>query len=56
MFLDKNDFRKNNFFFRVWLHSGKFSEKYFTVLCKRYNKRGGVRRAFLENCLRKNWA
>ena len=35
IFLDENDFRENNFFFHVWLHSKKCSEKYFTVLCER---------------------
>ena len=56
MFLDENDFRENSFFSVFGYISESAPKNIFTVLCKRYNKRGGVRHAFLENCLRKNWA
>ena len=37
-------------FFNVWLYSGKYFEKYFTVLCERYSKRGGG-----EACIFGKW-
>ena len=45
-----------NFFFRVWLLFGKYFRKYLQCCAKDWVEGAGVRRAFLENGLWKNWA
>jgi hypothetical protein len=56
MFLDENNFRENSFFSVFGYISKNAPKNILQCYVKDITKGAGVRRAFLENCLRKNWA
>ena len=57
MFSDENDFRENDFFFSVFgCILEKAPENILQCCVKDRTEGTGVRRTFLENGLRKNWA
>jgi hypothetical protein len=57
MFSNENDFRENDFFFPCLVAFRKMLRKIFYNIVRNIEQKGrGVRRAFLENGLRKNWA